>query len=1843
MHLMSLTFSEINTQNMKTTLFKQTYKTLLILLTWLGTTSSWGQTETLTITRSNFTSGALVYGTDDLWTATTSGGDVITGYFDLYSAAGQTTMQTRTNTPIGSYPYNVVAVPGNITKITLVGGGTGTARAWTPYLSTTPLTKSNYTSGTNQGTKTATSNSAATVWDIESSSNFTYFYLNMTGGAAYLNSITITYEVPIVGPTLSVNPTTITGFNYTIGNGPSVSQSFNISGINLNGSNVLVTAPTNFEVSSDNITFASTATLSSFSGTSTPIYTRLKSSLGVGTYSGNISLSGGGTTTNPTVSLSGSVTALLPIVTATPDTKDFGSILTNETSALETIAVSGSNLTHDIQVEAPSHFEVFNTTTSTWESSTTLVRTGNAFSGNLHVRFAPTASGEKTGNITLKVNGTTYKQIAVVGLCIGMNNATALKSCLSNNSIDLNWTASSTADTISGIQYLVFATEGAIAPTTTTPVDAITYTVNNNYSAATTYGSLGRAVYKGSNLNTTITGLTTDIQYTFKVVAYKNETSTVWSNSITTDTGSWNATYTIRVPDVTSPSASSLPTSSAISWTNPTNPSCYQILVVANQGSVSFTPIGDGSAYTANAAYSAPNQVVYKGSSSSFTVTGLMTGTDYCYKIFVRNTTTNMWSDGVEVCETTTANYCLPTITNPGTGINNLGITQVKFNTINNTSPSSDTYTDYTASQSTTVKLAEVHNLEVKVNTANVQAYTRVWIDWNRNGVFQANELYVLGSTYSPNTEAGVYPLSITVPTNAYLGETRMRVATQFFDPYNPASLDPSSCPTYNGGEVEDYKIIVQRPTGQKITVKGNYQIIPNGSTEALPLNNTIFAQRAVGSTSEPKTFTIESIGTVDLQLSGTPKVVLGGANPGDFSVSVQPTSPVAAAGGTTTFEISFTPSAVGTRTAIVSIANGDTSQNPYTFIIQGTGNGSSISITGNGNIIPNNNTTISATDNTFLGYANLNTSNTNQTTFREFVVSNSGTTNLEISAITFIGVGATDFSAEPETLVVEPSSSASFVVTFAPTAEGAKDATINIISSSPISPFNFAIQAKTTNYILCEEGILGSEQTIALQDFEDPPTAPTLTYTTTNIGSPTFTGIVSGNTPSGHRPENSPLHANGNRGYKIAGNSSGGFHGQEITFASIDTRNYGDISVSVRIAAISASTGNGMDNDTNENVTIEVSPDNGVTWHKQSVLRSGALNSYWGFAEAIGIGSVNYTANSLATSFINIAKLDNGEINPEVKSTLVITQLPSVEHLKIRISAKADKTNEYWVLDDIIIKGKPIAVSSDKTWNGTAWIGGAPNASQKAIFTGNYSGPSVHACECEINNNAEVIITENNPFIIQSNINIVSGSLQVNNNANLIQINDGAQNSGSITVIRQSKPMNKFGYTYWGVPVSGQVLSSLYSGINNMYTWNPNQSWNSYSGEMIAPNGYIARAPQTGIWNIKTTPPEWDRHPVTATFTGTANNGEFEAIIIADPTPNDYQPYQAGSKMSFIGNPYPSAIDIIKFFDDNIDVMIPTIYLWTHASNPVLFGNTYSYASSDFATFNGLGGVGTGPNTIPTGKVASGQGFFIRGSTTGGTAKFRNTQRFDNGENNPAAFPNDNFYRLQNQTSSTSIEKHLFWLNLTDNAAQFKQTLVGYATEATDQLDNLDGEYYRAGNTIDLYTISGTKELAIQSRALPFDEADTISMGYKVTTAGIYTLALESFDNLFENQDIYIKDNTDLSRHNLKDGSFEFLSDAGEFTSRFEIVFRASDLSVDNPNLDKHWIVYTKESQLHLESLGFEMKDVYIYDMLGRLIYSNQNINTTHHVINTLGANQVYIIKMVSEDNIVLVKKTNF
>lgn len=135
-----------------------------------------------------------------------------------------------------------------------------------------------------------------------------------------------------------------------------------------------------------------------------------------------------------------------------------------------------------------------------------------------------------------------------------------------------------------------------------------------------------------------------------------------------------------------------------------------------------------------------------------------------------------------------------------------------------------------------------------------------------------------------------------------------------------------------------------------EINLKGNSTSITSGDVSPSLTDHTDFGQVAVAGGTFTRTFTIENIGAADLSLTGaSPYVLISGTNAADFSVTTNPVSPITPS-SSTTFTITFDPSALGTRNATISIGNDDADENPYTFAIQGTGvNSASSDIVGLG------------------------------------------------------------------------------------------------------------------------------------------------------------------------------------------------------------------------------------------------------------------------------------------------------------------------------------------------------------------------------------------------------------------------------------------------------------------------------------------------------------------------------------------------------------------------------------------------------------------------------------------------------------------------------------------------------------------------------------------------------------------------------------------------------------------------------------------------------------------------------------------------------------------------------
>ncbi len=128
-------------------------------------------------------------------------------------------------------------------------------------------------------------------------------------------------------PTLTVSPSTLTGFTYLEGAGPSAEQTFSLLGLNLDGTDVILTPSVNYEISKTTgtgfVANPSTLTYTAFDGTATTVYVRLKAGLSVNDYNGEtITIAGGGDADGVTVSpLDGSV--IVPATTTIPYLEEF--------------------------------------------------------------------------------------------------------------------------------------------------------------------------------------------------------------------------------------------------------------------------------------------------------------------------------------------------------------------------------------------------------------------------------------------------------------------------------------------------------------------------------------------------------------------------------------------------------------------------------------------------------------------------------------------------------------------------------------------------------------------------------------------------------------------------------------------------------------------------------------------------------------------------------------------------------------------------------------------------------------------------------------------------------------------------------------------------------------------------------------------------------------------------------------------------------------------------------------------------------------------------------------------------------------------------------------------------------------------------------------------------------------------------------------------------------------------------------------------------------------------------------------------------------------------------------
>jgi hypothetical protein len=106
-------------------------------------------------------------------------------------------------------------------------------------------------------------------------------------------------------------------------------------------------------------------------------------------------------------------------------------------------------------------------------------------------------------------------------------------------------------------------------------------------------------------------------------------------------------------------------------------------------------------------------------------------------------------------------------------------------------------------------------------------------------------------------------------------------------------------------------------------------------------------------------------------------------------------------------------------------------------------------------------------------------------------------------------------------------------------------------------------------------------------------------------------------------------------------------------------------------------------------------------------------------------------------------------------------------------------------------------------------------------------------------------------------------------------------------------------------------------------------------------------------------------------------------------------------------------------------------------------------------------------------------------------------------------------------------------------------------------------------------------------------------------------------------------------TEHNITSAPYLFTAQAGTFDNRFQLVY-TQRLATPSETFTTNYVLVTKNSDgFHVTTNGNVMKDIYVYDISGRLLFKQLNINGNATDLKMfLQTNQVLLLKIFSQEN---------
>ena len=570
------------------------------------------------------------------------------------------------------------------------------------------------------------------------------------------------------------------------------------------------------------------------------------------------------------------------------------------------------------------------------------------------------------------------------------------------------------------------------------------------------------------------------------------------------------------------------------------------------------------------------------------------------------------------------------------------------------------------------------------------------------------------------------------------------------------------------------------------------------------------------------------------------------------------------------------------------------------------------------------------------------------------------------------------------------------------------------------------------------------------------------------------------------------------------------------------------------------------------------------------------------------------------------------------------------------------------------------IAVTTNNTvvWASGAWSNtSGPTGTLDAIVRDTYTVGSTAVQNAfsvnnlTVENSGLLTIPANQGITVNGDITTANDKIVIESDGSLVQTKaTGINNSNNTIIAKRNATMKTSDYTYWSSPVVGQVLRNTSSSTggtnpalydvggfsagtpnNRIYQYNePNDLFYATSdASFIAAKGYAIRG--KGSYGSTLTTDEF-------LFKGLMNSGAVTIGIQKSKNTGTGNSVEHGYNM--IGNPYPSHIDFLQFYNldqgngsKNSDFINGKAWFWTNVPGAPTTQGGSAYTPNNYAILSLAGGtpatgVDSGATTSPSSakpnqyiKVA--QGFIVemKGTAPTGTTPNTATLKFDNSirTNNSTG----NFYNAKNNGN----EINRYWVKLVSPGNVTNTILLAHMDAATNGYDaDYDADLLTVADD-SFFSKLDTHKLQIQAKT-SFNDQDMIPLGVKYALDGTYKIVLADKEGVFANgQKIYLHDKLSNTYTDLTQGNYTFQGVKGLDETRFEIVYK-ENLVLDTDSVSKSDFVVYKNGSDYVVRSSKSLGKVEMFDAAGRIIKAFETKHTTLTINMNGVVDGVYIIK---------------